>query len=178
KFSFVCSNRQAVLAFTADGRTLIVNPYDPVLYRYETATGRRLFQAGEEGGWFFDLAFAADGRSLYTLSTDGTLGHWEAATGKPIRKTPVAAIYGLFSPDGRLAAVSRAEGVRVYETATGRERWHSSERNVHRFSDDGQLLALSAGVELVLREPASGQERQRLRGAATPTNGIVFSPDS
>src|SRR5207247_3393951 len=67
KFSFVCSNRQDVLAFTADGRTLIVNPYDPVLYRYETATGRRLFQAGEEGGWFFDLAFAADGRSLYTL---------------------------------------------------------------------------------------------------------------
>jgi hypothetical protein len=69
---------------------LIVNPYNPVLYRYDTATGRQLLQPGEEEGNFVELAFAADDRTLCTLGADATLGHWQAGSGKQINKTRIA----------------------------------------------------------------------------------------
>jgi WD40 repeat protein len=175
KSNTISTNRRDVLAFTPDGRTLLINPHDPVVYRYDAANGQRLLQAGEESGNFFELAFSQDGKFVYSLGADSTLRQWEAATGKERRRTPVAASYGGFSPDGRLTAMTDGVGTHVYDTETGTERWRSPENQVHFFSNDSKLLALSAGADLVLRYSATGKELQRMRGAATR---VAISPDN
>jgi RNA polymerase sigma factor (sigma-70 family) len=178
KSNTVSTNRRDVLAFTPDGRTLLINPHDPVVYRYDAANGQRLLQAEEESGNFFELAFSHDGKSVYSLGADSTLRQWEAATGKQRRKLPVASSYGEFSPDGRLTAMTYGGGAHVYDTETGNERWRSPENQVHCFSNDGNLLALSAGADLVLRHSATGKELQRMHGAATVVFRAAISPDN
>jgi RNA polymerase sigma factor (sigma-70 family) len=175
--NIISTNRQDSLAFTPDGRTLFVNAYDPVLYRYDTSSGVRSLRTGEEFGNFNELAFAEGGQTLYSLGADATLCRWEATTGEVMRRTPLMASYGLLSPDGRLAAVG-AHGVHVYKTATGKEQWRSTEKYVDCFSNDGKLLALSTDEVLVLRETTTGKEVQRIRRVAPFAYHVVFSPDN
>jgi RNA polymerase sigma factor (sigma-70 family) len=160
-------------AFTPDGKTLFAAWFEPIICRYDTSSGRRLYAPGELPGRFRQLAFGADGRSVYTLSDDAfhaqtgnsVLREWGAATGKELRRHQYAMRFGLLSPDGRWLAADRNGMVQMIETATGKETWPAATSRGEQpllFSDDGRSLVLDDGRNIILRAAAGGKELRRI----------------
>ncbi len=86
------------------------------------------------------------------------------------------------SSDGRYLAGVLANGIGVWDTATGKEvRQISCPQNYSvqlRFSPDGRTLAVvNAQEPLRLWEIASGQSRLQVSGHAGPVKGFAFSSD-
>ncbi len=146
-----CSNVR--LAFSPDGRFLAkIAKSNRSAEVWEVDTGASLLKAQAEGGGNTVIgAFSADGRS-FALADGGQVRMWDTATWKagsgihaPLAWAWVGA-HGLdFSPDGRMIATAREDGIRLYELATLRERAHvqppGSPTGSLRFSHDGRLLA-------------------------------------
>jgi RNA polymerase sigma factor (sigma-70 family) len=166
------------LAFSPDGRTL-VSGGDRVLRRFDVTTGKQQELFGTGHGQTHAMAFTPDGKTLAVAShDDATL--WDTATWKEIRKIPEKYVYSLaISPDGtRLATGVGGDTVRVWETATGKEKAACKGRHQGRiwavaFSPDGKLVAGgSEGSSIQLWDAASGAARTPPDG---PESWICFA---
>jgi RNA polymerase sigma factor (sigma-70 family) len=166
------------LAFSPDGRTL-VSGGDRVLRRFDVATGKQqdLFGAGH--GQTHAIVFTPDGKTQAVAShDDATL--WDTTTWKEIRRIPEKYVYSLaISPDGaRLATGVGGDTVRVWETATGKEKAACKGRHQGRiwavaFSPDGKLVAGgSEGSSIQLWDAASGAARTPADG---PESWVCFA---
>jgi RNA polymerase sigma factor (sigma-70 family) len=184
------------------------NKVGPVVRLWDLATGReagRLECRGAEGYLSLEggLAFSADGRVLAASGRSAgrdVVWLWDVASGKELTHR-MAALNGppaegkpaprrfsiqpqvVFSPDGRLLAMSREpKGVPVWEALTGRERCRlegpDGPTACVAFSPDGRALA-AGGLDGTIRlwDVAEGKELRRLTGHRGKVQALAFTPD-
>ncbi|MFG2295766.1 WD40 repeat domain-containing protein [Streptomyces sp. NPDC048603] len=164
------SGQADALAFSADGRQLVIADGCEAVQQWDTAT------AGPVGAPLAGhsdnveaLAYSTDGRLVATGSHDTTARLWDAATGRPLgaplhgHDNAVNAV--AFSPDAALLATGSGDRtVRLWDTATGFPvgpplTGHTLAVNAIAFSPDGRLLATAGDDGTVLlhrRGPAPG----------------------
>ena len=101
------------LAFSPDGRWLVLGAYDGTVSLSDVAKGQELWTRKAHTKPVKSVAFTSDGRSLATESEDNTVRFWDATTGAELGKLEgfqaslsYAAV--AFTPDGRyLVTVGR-----------------------------------------------------------------------
>lgn len=185
------------VAFSPDGRVLAAATSDGRLHLYQVATA--MLKASSEVVEDpleapYSIAYAPDGKTIAVGLGHGPILLCDAANAKMTgvmrghRKYVSALAY---SPDGKtLASSCIEEGVRLWDTTTGRERAVlSADTGAPRqglvrslaFSPNGKILALASGPRAILRwdavtwKPLSRYQPVDAEGIGF---GIVaFSPD-
>lgn len=149
----------AGLAFSADGRTLVIG---------DAAADNQ----GEISRWR-----VVDGAKLSTIPTAISA----AAYAQAFALTPDASTVAFGSP---LSTTSNQNEIRVVDLTSGQLKWQQtiSENFIMclAFSPDGQRLASGAGAadsKIYLWETASGREIGRLEGQRGWTGGVQFLAD-
>jgi RNA polymerase sigma factor (sigma-70 family) len=141
------------------------------------------------------IAYSPDGRLIATSGLDKVVLLWDAATGqakgrfditpdaKRYRGTPALSQI-VFSPDGKLLAAGRGDGVVVWDLATQKEVQRFDSADCIAFSPDGKLLACGGwdlrrggGGLIQLFDRGTGKLLRELRGHLTPVEGLTFAPD-
>jgi WD40 repeat protein/DNA-binding SARP family transcriptional activator len=173
------------LAFSPDGLRLASSSWDETSKVWDLVTGE-LIAAVEERCWSMGVTFSPDGERVFSSCSLGSY-EWDASTGQVIRTYPMEGLeyYGLaLSPDGRLLALGRSDGVvSLWNTTTGEKirelTGHSGIALGMSFSQDGSLLATSAFDKLAkVWDVATGQELITLYGNGSNIFSTRLSPDA
>jgi WD40 repeat protein len=175
------------LAFSPDGRTLVVGQYAKLLLLEVGTWAERELETGPPYGSIEALAFAPDGG--LDLATCLTIFTWGLTPGARLVSFEAnkhqLSLQGLCrSPDGKLVASSGSHPyLRIWDAATGRQlkRLSAHHNVVHdvAFSPDGKLLA-SAGHEGRVEVRSVGGKWPLVRtlaGHTAPVAALAFSPD-
>jgi WD40 repeat protein len=173
------------LALSADGKTFAAAGSRGTIHVATLATGRPLHtrdgpQAGVEA-----VSISPDARTILSGSLADGVRTWDIAKQKEISRLSGALGAGCslcFSADGKLAVTRNACGLRVRETATGKEVLAlpgSAENPVvcAAFSQEGNLLAAGrrqSGVQVF--ELATGQPLSTL-AVEHGVQAVALSPD-
>jgi RNA polymerase sigma factor (sigma-70 family) len=189
------------LQFAADGKTLLSFGADNRVIAWDVGSARELKQmlVDTPGDWLWNVqAVRADGKAAAVIGSklskdnplartvDPTLRLVDLATGKELQalKTGEAVRSVSFSRDGKLVAADSKDGIRVWETATGKEvlLLAGQRPNSHGlvFSPDARLLAWAGETDRVLHlcDMATGKEMQHWDAAKQEkTMMIEFAPD-
>jgi WD40 repeat protein len=179
------------LAFSADGRTLVVaGPDRAQTWDLQAADEKRTWRAHTDG--VCGLTFSPDGRRLVSTSHDRTAIIWDVATGQPRLKLTGfrgAVQEAAFSPDGRLLATADQEGpVRLWLAETGEELPAIPDGpgpcSYHvEFSPGGEYLAATGDGLAVWRcvpdpgRPGGLSLKRVASEAGTRSLHAAFSPD-
>ncbi|MCI0347595.1 MAG: hypothetical protein L0221_19515, partial [Chloroflexi bacterium] len=131
------------------------------------------------------LAFSPDGGRLVSCSDHDQVFTWDPATGEKLlerRGSRNREIGVAFAPDGRRAAVSTTEGVRIDEVSSGRPIMTLAVPAVVHdlaWSPDGAWIAAGSADHAVrIFDAATGALRhERIRHSAA-VYAVAFSPDS
>ncbi|MGH3239139.1 MAG: WD40 repeat domain-containing serine/threonine protein kinase [Spirillospora sp.] len=109
------------LAFTPDS-TALVCAGSGQTWRWTVATGRGTAHELGDAGADQLTALSGDGRLLATLRKDEPIQLWDAATGARLRTImPEGRTFTkAFTADGRTLATTGANGIELWDTATGR----------------------------------------------------------
>jgi WD40 repeat protein len=102
-------NRPAVLAFSPDGRRVLVGSEERIVRVWDTVTGRRLYELRGHRAAIQAISVSPDNRTIATLCGAGLLKLWHMATGQMLLELETGGRDGLpkhyaFSPDGRWLA--------------------------------------------------------------------------
>jgi WD40 repeat protein len=176
--------RVDVLAFWADGKSLLAANGTEVVWTWDVSTGRH--QAGFISARGAKAIFAA-GRTLATGHlTDFTISVRDLSTGQsccgpPLHLNPVFCL--AFSGDGRFLASGDAGGmIYVWDAATLRVQTaltgHRGPVNALAFAPDGRMLA-SGGHDKIVRlwDVTTGAEKARGIGHECALAALAFAPD-
>ena len=166
------SDKVNSVVFSPDGLRLASASHDQTVRVWDTKTGNEVLSFKEHRIWVSSVAFSPHGDFLASASMR-TVKVWEVADGREIREVHVSSTAGnisfpvtsvTFSPDGRqFAAASEDNTARVWDTATGHERFaiigHSGPVTQVVFSPDGQRLASASWDQTVkVWDAATGHE--------------------
>jgi hypothetical protein len=190
------------VVFSPDGKLIASAAGDHHVKVWDAETGELVRTLTGHTDRVLGVSFSPDGRRLATScgtsSGSGALGGevkiWDVPTGLELFTIPTRTAGVLtvaFSPDGkRLAGACLSGGVRVWETATGREtlhlQGHSKGTEVYfvAFSPDGRRLASCSGKwneekagEVKVWDLAEGREVLSLGGYTAPVWSLGFRPD-
>ncbi len=172
------------IAFSPDGRWLVCGEDAGAVTIWDAYTWQvhDHFDTSQEA--IESLTFAPDGRQVVFASEMGPLcvrplsGGQESAFRSEVGGRSVTA----FSPDGRWAALQRADGLLgVYDAANGAARWPRGTAvprlRCMAFSPDGRRLA-TGGQDSVLRvwDAATGELLRTLWGHEYPVRFVAFLP--
>jgi WD40 repeat protein len=175
----------STIAFSPDGKYIASDSTEKTLKLWDVQTGRLLRTlAGhaDSVNSVHAIAFSTDGHTLVSQGGEGTVKLWDVATGKLLRslsgKSPIA-----FSPDGRVFALSDADGVKLLDAGTWQEtvvlRARTAFPEAVAFSPDGRMIGYATGRSFKLWNIGAGRELRTLpveRNAVY--RGLAFSPDS
>ncbi|MBA4066348.1 MAG: hypothetical protein C0501_22060 [Isosphaera sp.] len=132
----------------------------------DAATGAAVGRLTEPAAHWPAVAFSADGKWLATAVDGEQVAVWDAATRAPRARLATARLVNTplaLSPAGDRVAVAEFEaGIRVYDTATGRETARADghlTRPTVTFSPDGTAVAATAGSVVVVLDLATGRRR-------------------
>jgi WD40 repeat protein/tRNA A-37 threonylcarbamoyl transferase component Bud32 len=115
------------LAYSSDGRRLVVGSMEGVLELWDTSTGQKAGTLHGHAGEISMVAFSPDGARLVSAGSDGTLRVWDAtgrrqAVSLSKAESNVPSIL-LLSPDGQVVFTEDPEGKsRFWDAATGEPR--------------------------------------------------------
>ncbi len=143
EFSRSCLNN---FKFSADGRRFMTGG-DKVT-AYETATGKNLFELNAPSTYSF--ALSPDGRFAVIMTGGSQVRLWNLETKELSHELlpgmiPIMCTLGTdqaFSADGKSVLIATLSTLRLFDTATGKERLALGHRSriTPRFSDDGRTL--------------------------------------
>jgi hypothetical protein len=189
--------RIPAVAVSADGKLLAAGGVGrndrgnlvPVLWLFDTATGKRSRSLEGHRGWVGAAAFSPDGKLLASGDDKREVLVWESATGKLSHRLRGHSGAGAlaFSPDGTVLASAENgppnPGLCLWEVGTGKllRRFPRGYCNTSSlaFSPDGRMVTVASGEQdLGVWEVATGQKRLTLstRGKGW-VRGVAFSPD-
>jgi WD40 repeat protein len=174
------------LAFTPDGKRILIAYADRTAHLWNIATGRPLPYTFIHQAHGVAPAFSPDGKHLVTAAPSAGFLVWDTTTGKPVEWSGRHSSYILttaFSPDGRhLVTGSQDLTARLWNPTTGAAQglplWHAGlvwqvafspdGRRLATASDDGKVRVWDVATGQTLGEPLSHPGRPRK---------ITFSPD-
>lgn len=135
------------VAFAPDGSRLATGGNDQAVRIWETETLRELHVYRGHGSEVWSVLWSADGAHLYSSGKDMTIRVWNAFPVKDAGEIFGGAQRPIVSPDHRLvAAAVRAEGVMVWESASGRlAKRIPNAVDVGGFSRSGKALFVLTG---------------------------------
>jgi WD40 repeat protein len=166
-----------------DGRFIVAATNEPGLRQvgklayYDAVNGKESFSRTFVFGGFHAVAYSPDGKRLAVAGSgggvkgEGGLWLWQSPTDQLVRSF-VTNRYDFqklaYSQDGRLLAAAGPDGVTVFETATGRQRWrfsggHLKEVACMAFAPNSRQLATGGEDTLIYLwdlTGAYGQARQ------------------
>jgi WD40 repeat protein/serine/threonine protein kinase len=189
------------LAFSPDGRRLAVaraysgKEEGATLSVFDIATGRRLWEVGEQGVPILSVAYSPDGRTIATgcgeFNNYSLVGYARllsaesgSALGHPITGGPGGVVCVAYTPDGRRLALASRDVVDIYDVASEsrpmvhRLRGHVNFVYAVAFSPDGRRMA-TGGWDKTIRlwDPQSGALLESLVGHRGFVRGLAFSSD-
>jgi WD40 repeat protein len=159
---------------------------------HDTATGKRLDPATENGNWVGQVGYAAGGKVLAVLRQDKTIELWDTAKGRKL--ATLQARRGMFtsmavSPDGKYLTTAEGDFEQAalchWDPRTGErlKEYPQEGRWIYSlsYSADGKTLAwmMRAGRDRVLvrSDPQTGTERGRFTLPRGAVNLPRLSPD-
>jgi WD40 repeat protein len=184
--------RPYCLAFAPDSKTLAsYSERDGCLRLWDVASGDELEQLELPQTWrtCAAVAFTGDGRTLGAIDGGLESGHreavalWDTASGRRrgLLEGQSRIFLSLgFTPDGRTLLLGGAEGLRLFETLTGRQRARFAGKAaslVWALAPDGRLLALQEGKAIRLLDLRLGKEVARFRGHERNVDALAFTRD-
>lgn len=177
------------LAFISSGDEIAAGGYHEVTL-WSTTEGRLTRRIQNVAQQVQHIALSPDGRLMAVAAgTPGRLGEvklFDIAGGRLVRTLATAGDLMTtvdFSPDGKRVAVGGADhAVRVFETATGLERFRSEQNAdwiMHlAFSPDGkQIVSASRDKTVRIMDAESGELEQTYAGHEGPVFTAEFSAD-
>ena len=114
------------------------------------------------------LAVSPDGAHVITMARDGIARLWNVATGDLVRQVQVGGTFSTsirFSPDGTRFAVSAAEGVSVWDVASGARVATAQAGTDAVFSPDGRQLFVGHGDHVDVVDIDSGSVARSMKMA-------------
>jgi WD40 repeat protein len=191
----------AAVRFSPDGKLLATGCADGIRI-WDVLAGKPLHHlkvpqpqpADRWQGW--TLTFSPDGKLLAWFGVDNLIGLCEVASGKELRRwdsqqSGTEAL--VFSPDSQALVSADGQTVRVWDTATGKERSRFANPTYIgsvAFSPSGRMLAIgespgsvvgSKGIDrpstICLWDVYSGQEIRRLEAPQTMVFCLAFAAD-
>lgn len=187
--SYVHAVPVAALAFTPDGRQLVVGGYHELLV-FDAGEGRLLKRIGNLGQRIFAITFLADGRTLAVASGepgrdgDVRLVDFENGIVTNVFGRAVDVVLDLAPrPQSDHLAVASADGVvRIIDAASGAEvraiASHADWVNAVAWSDDGTRLASASRDRSVkVYDVASGDLLANYQDHGEPVRGVAFAHD-
>ncbi|HMC72622.1 MAG TPA: WD40 repeat domain-containing protein, partial [Mycobacteriales bacterium] len=171
------------LAFSRDGRFVLVGSGDSTQRVLEAATGKevRRWKADPRdnisyGG--FRLAMTPDGDSIVSTGPDG-LARWDWRTGKKLQTYPSTWGPIAFLGGGKAIGVTGyVNSLYVLDIATGKDLCPLPRPGHHAaFSGDGRRIAWAERGEVVLADAVTGAEERRWPAHGSAVGPLVFAPD-
>jgi RNA polymerase sigma factor (sigma-70 family) len=178
------------VAFSADGKTLLLGTSQGLIHRWDLATHKELPPLRKHHCAVAGMHTLADGRTLVSTGADGVIRRWDLRTGRHYAEPESYEGHSraAYSADGRLVAVGDSRGrIDLWDGRTGK-RGRTLEQEgaavTHlAFAPDGKLLAAAdrSGTvrfwEVPGGRPGAVWEHKPEKGKWF-CNGIAFSPDS
>jgi WD40 repeat protein len=178
------------LEFAADGQTLLTGaPYSTVRL-WDPATGKELPRKGDLPRSARLGTFAPDGKTLAVWGDDKAIRLWDTVAWR--EKQPrdghghhVLAV--AVAPDSKTVATASSDGVRVWDVATGRQRyWLRPEGEEFcsgvALSPDGRTIAGAADDRIQIWDAGTGRalssiptDEVNFRVAFSPDGQVVYS---
>jgi RNA polymerase sigma factor (sigma-70 family) len=191
--------------FFSPDRKTIISEGNGSLRLWDATTGKEQRRFATAKPSFDDqTVLSADGKTLFLLNQDfkdDTLRVWDLEQGKEVRtlsfpiRRNISSIYirNALAPDGRLCAIHTPEGIRVFETETGKELWQLSfddeiqpgiqfakaedEIRTLVFAGNDQLVMADSQKQRVSVWEARTLKRVRQFAHGGPVREIAASPD-
>jgi RNA polymerase sigma factor (sigma-70 family) len=177
------------LAFSTDGKILLLGTGGGIIHRWDVASGKELPALSKHHCAVTGMYTLPDGRTLVSTGYDGCIRRWDLKTGRQEidPKSYEGDSTAAYSRDGRLVAVADARGrIDLWDGREGtmiRTIQRTGVRVTHlAFSPDGKRLgaAQQSGTvqfwEVPSGRPGAVWRREPVRGEWY-CNGILFSPD-
>ena len=166
--------------FSPDASTLVCGHGDAVDF-WDLTHGRkkRSLEVSSPQGVF--IALSPDGGTLATYGYELEAQLWDVATGQEKAALRCRATASrappVFSPDGSILAVSDAEVVRLWDTASGRLRGVVSDGHLMAFSPDGSTIACASDWVGVRLSDLDTMQTIRVFDEPDGCFDLAFSPD-
>jgi WD40 repeat protein len=172
----------AILAFAADGQTLVAGGASQEVGIWEVRTGK-LRRTVTELSTVHGLALSPDGKTLATVigSLNRFVRFWDVATGRNsglvLGDKELHSV--TFSPDGKLLAGTGGPDLTVWDARTRKVKYtraHEGSPFGIAFAADSKTFVSGGAYRLVLRDAETGNPRWSVatRGLV---NSVVVAPD-
>ena len=173
------------VAIAPDGSWLASAGADRSVRIWDPATGQQRGVITGHTGVVTAVAVAPDGSWLATGSGDGSVRIWDPAAARQPAIAATSQIRDVsvvdFAPDGTWLASADGNTVRVWDTATGKQRaalaGHAGEVTAVAIAPDGTWLASADGNTVRVWDLSTGQQRAALAGHAGEVTAVAIAPD-
>jgi WD domain, G-beta repeat len=163
--------RPSIVAFSPDGRLVVVGVEDGSIRMIDAATGREAHRFDGHGPGWLCVAVSTNGSLIASGGADKIVRVWDVKTEheKAVLRGHAESIYRVaFSPTNRqVASTATDKTVRLWDVATGSEvrkfTGHTGMVNGLKFTPDGrQLVTASWDRTVRIWDVASGREVRKL----------------